>query len=150
MLQVADIAPDFSLPNQHGVIVNLSDFRGRKVVLFFYPQDDTPACTKEVCSFRDCYPQFEEKNIVLLGISFDNKKSHQKFIAKFSLPFQLLSDIDTKVATKYGTYGEKMLYGRKFMSIHRTTFIIDENGKITHIFKKVKPVNHAKEVLKVL
>lgn len=150
MLQVGDIAPEFSLPNQNGVIVNLSDFRGQKVIVYFYPKDDTPSCTKEACSFRDNFDQYVQQNVVILGISFDNKKSHQQFIEKFDLPFQLLSDINTKVAAKYGVYGEKIMYGKKFMGIHRTTFIIDENGRVAHIFKNVKPTHHGKEVLKKL
>jgi len=147
MLKVGDIAPDFSLPNQNGLIVRLSENQGKKVVLYFYPKDDTPGCRKEAKSFKEHFEEFEQKNVILFGISFDNRISHQHFIDKFDLPFQLLSDINTKVAAKYSVYGEKVLYGRKFMGIHRTTFVINENGKIANIFTNVKPANHAKEVL---
>jgi peroxiredoxin Q/BCP len=150
MLEVSDVAPDFSLPNQNGVIVNLADYLGQKVVVFFYLKDKNGKCTKEACSFRDHYHIFMEKNVEILGISFDNKKSHRQFIDKFNLPFQLLSDINTSVATQYGVYGEKKLYGRKYMSIHRTTFLIDENGIIQHVFNKVRPAYHAQDILKIL
>ncbi len=150
MLEVSELAPEFSLPNQNGVIVNLSDYRGKKVVVYFYLKDETGACTKQACSFRDCYDIFKEKNVEIFGISFDNKKSHRQFIEKYNLPFQLLSDINTNVATRYGVYREKELYGRKYMSIHRTTFLIDENGFIRHVFNKVRPAYHAKDIIKIL
>lgn len=150
MLEVAEVAPEFSLPNQNGVIVNLTDFRGKKVVVYFYLKDETSGCTKQACSFRDYHDEFKKRNVEILGISFDNKKSHRQFIEKFNLPFQLLSDINTYVATKYGVYGEKVIYGKNYMSIHRTTFLIDEDGIIEHIFRKVRPAYHAKDVLEVL
>ena len=150
MLQVGDIAPDFVLPNQDEQMVHLSDFKGKKVVLYFYPKDDTPTCTKEACSFRNHFDEFNDMNIVILGISCDPPKSHREFIEKFNLPFQLLSDINTKVASQWGAYGEKNVYGRKYMGIHRMTFIIDENRKIKYIFKKIYPTTHANEVLEKL
>jgi peroxiredoxin Q/BCP len=150
MLQVGDVAPDFVLPNQDEQMVHLSDFKGKKVVLYFYPKDDTPACTKEACSFRNRFNEFNDLNIVILGISCDPPKSHREFIEKFNLPFQLLSDSNTKVASQWGVYGEKKVYGRKYMGIHRMTFIIDENRKIKYIFKKIYPTTHANEVLEKL
>ena len=150
VLQVGDPAPDFALPNQDGKTVSLSDFRGKKLVLFFYLKDESAKCTKQVCSFRDHHDIFIEKNTEVVGISFDNRQSHKQFIEKYSLPFQLLSDSDTKVSTAYGVYGEKIMYGRKFMGIHRTTFILDEQGCISHIFKNVRPTNHAQDVLSKL
>jgi peroxiredoxin Q/BCP len=147
MLQIGDIAPDFALPNQDEQMVHLSDFKGKKVVLYFYPKDDTPACTKEACSFRNCFDKFNDLNIEILGISCDPPKSHREFIEKFNLPFQLLSDSNTKVASEWGAYGEKNAYGRKYMGIHRLTFIIDEDGMINHIFEKVYPTTHANDVL---
>ena len=150
MIKVGDMAPDFALPNQKGVKIKLSDFLGNKVVIYFYTKDDSPKCTKQACSFRDNFQKFKQNDIVILGISFDNYKSHKQFIEKFSLPFQLLSDNDTKIATKYGIYGEKIAYGRKFMGIQRTTFIVDEQGIIIDILKDVKPLNHAVDVLEKL
>ena len=150
MLQVGDIAPDFVLPNQDEKMIHLSDFAGQKVVVYFYPKDDTPACTKEACSFRNYFSRFQEEKAVILGISCDSPKSHREFIEKFNLPFQLLSDATTKVASQWGVYGEKNVYGRKYMGIHRMTFIIDEEQKISCIFEKVSPANHALEVLEKL
>jgi len=147
MLQIGEIAPDFSLPNQDGEIVHLSDFEGKKIIIYFYLKNDTPACNKQACSFRDRFKDFEALNAAILGISCDSSRSHQEFIEKFNLPFQLLSDINTKVASEWGVYGEKNVYGRKYMGIHRMTFIVDEQGKIQHIFKKVTPSSHAREVL---
>ncbi len=149
-LQVGDPAPDFALPNQDGKKMNLADYRGKNVVIFFYLKDDSAKCTKQVCSFRDHQETFTEKNSVIVGISFDSRDSHKQFIEKFSLQFDLLSDSDTKVSTVFGVYGEKIMYGRKFMGIHRTTFILDEEGAIKHILKNVRPTNHALEVLKLL
>jgi peroxiredoxin Q/BCP len=147
MLQIGDVAPDFSLPNQDGEIVHLSDFEGKKIIVYFYLKNDTPACNKQACSFRNQFKDFEARNAIILGISCDAPKSHREFIEKFDLPFQLLSDPNTKVASEWGVYGEKNVYGRKYMGIHRMTFIIDEQGKIQHIFKKVSPSSHAREVL---
>jgi peroxiredoxin Q/BCP len=150
MLQIGDIAPDFALPNQDEQMVHLSDFKGKKVVLYFYPKDDTPNCTKEACSFRNRFNEFCELDITILGISCDPPKSHREFIEKFNLPFQLLSDSNTKVASQWGAYGEKNAYGRKYMGIHRVTFIIDEKREIKYIFKKIYPSTHANDVLERL
>jgi peroxiredoxin Q/BCP len=147
MLQKGEVAPDFSLPNQDNEIIHLSDFIGKKVIIYFYPKDDTPACTREACSFRNRFKDFEALNTIILGISCDSPKSHREFIEKFNLPFQLLSDTNTKVASEWGAYGEKNAYGRKYMGIHRMTFIVDEQRKIQHIFKRISPTSHAGEVL---
>jgi thioredoxin-dependent peroxiredoxin len=147
-LKEGDSAPDFVAADQHGNKVKLSDFRGGRVVLYFYPKDDTPGCTKEACSFRDADDVYAEKGIKVLGVSTDSEKSHQKFIAKFNLPFTLLADTDKKIVNDYGVYGEKSLYGRKYMGVNRMTFLIDEDGKIVKIFKKVNVSEHADEVLK--
>ncbi len=150
MLQIGELAPDFSLPNQDNAIVRLSEYSGKKVVVYFYLNDDMPGCTKQACSFRDRYLDFQKREIEILGISCDLPNSHKSFIDKFNLPFQLLSDSDTKIANKWGVYGEKKVYGRKFMGIHRTTFIIDEQGRVAHVFKKVTPSTHARDVLNKL
>jgi len=147
MLQIGDVAPDFSLPNQDGEPVHLSDFEGKKVIVYFYLKNDTPACNKQACSFRDRFSDFVARNAVILGISCDSPKSHREFIEKFGLPFQLLSDTNTKVASEWGVYGEKNVYGRKYMGIYRTTFLVNEQRKIQYIFKKVSPSHHAREVL---
>jgi len=148
MLKEGDIAPDFKAKNQDGKEIKLSDFRGHKVVLYFYPKDDTPGCTKEACSFRDTFESFKAKGIKVLGVSTDDEKSHQKFISKYNLPFDLLADTDKSIVSAYGVYGEKSMYGKKYFGVNRTTFLIDENGKIKKIFEKVKPEGHAEEVLK--
>jgi peroxiredoxin Q/BCP len=137
ILQENDMAPNFIAKDQDGNEVNLADLRGSRVVLYFYPKDDTPGCTKEACSFRDADEVYAEKGIKVFGVSTDSEKSHQKFIAKFNLPFTLLADTDKKIVNDYGVYGEKSLYGRKYMGVNRMTFLIDENGKIVKIFKKV-------------
>jgi peroxiredoxin Q/BCP len=147
MLNEGDTAPDFTVKDQDGNDVKLSDFRGQKVVLYFYPKDDTPGCTKEACSFRDADDVYAEKGIKVFGVSTDSEKSHQKFISKYSLPFTLLADTDKKIVNDYGVYAEKSLYGRKYMGVNRTTFLIDEEGKIVKIFKKVNVSEHAQEVL---
>lgn len=140
-------APDFSVNDAEGKSVRLKDLRGKKVVLYFYPKDDTPGCTKEACSFRDSFAKFKRRGIEVLGVSLDNEKSHQKFIKKFDLPFRLLADTNRAIANAYGTYGEKKFMGRTYMGIYRMTFLIDEKGKIKKIFSKVKPEEHAEEVL---
>jgi peroxiredoxin Q/BCP len=149
-LQVGDPAPDFSLPDGEGNIVNLADLRGRRVILYFYPKDDTPGCTKEACGFRDIYPALQELGVVVLGVSPDGGKAHQKFTAKFQLPFPLLSDEGGKVGTAYDSYGLKKMMGREYMGMMRHTFIIGADGRIEYIFKKVKPETHAQEILAVL
>ncbi|MGD9561703.1 MAG: thioredoxin-dependent thiol peroxidase [Pyrinomonadaceae bacterium] len=147
MVKEGTKAPDFTARNQDGEKVKLSDLKGQKVVLYFYPKDDTPGCTKEACSFRDADDVFAEKGIKVFGVSTDDEKSHQKFISKFSLPFDLLADTDKKIVEKYGVWGEKSMYGRTYMGTMRKTFLIDEEGKIVKIFDKVKVAEHADEVL---
>ncbi len=147
MLKEGDDAPDFTTKNQNGEDVRLADLRGTRAVLYFYPKDDTPGCTKEACSLRDSFDIFEEKGIKIFGVSTDSEKSHQKFISKYSLPFDLLADTEKELVNAYGVYSEKMNYGKKYMGINRTTFLIDEDGKIAKIFKKVKVDEHADEVL---
>ena len=146
-LKEGDKAPDFAVSDSQGNRVRLKDLRGKKVVLFFYPKDDTPGCTKEACSFRDSFAQFKKRKIEVLGVSLDSEKSHQKFIKKFDLPFRLLADTERAISEGYGTYGEKKFMGRTYMGNHRMTFLIDEKGKIKKIFGKVKPEEHAAEVL---
>lgn len=146
-LQVGDTAPDFKVENQSGELVSLSDFKGKKIVLFFYPKDNTPTCTKEACNLRDNYQVFKEKGYEILGISSDSGKSHQKFIDKYELPYPLLADTDKKVHEAYGTWVEKSMYGRKYMGTARTTFVIDENGQIENIISKVKAVAHTEQIL---
>jgi peroxiredoxin Q/BCP len=147
MLKEGDKAPDFKTIDQDGNPVKLSDLRGQKVVLFFYPKDNTPGCTREACSFRDAFSKFKENGIKVLGVSLDSEASHKKFIAKYDLPFTLLADTDRSVSEAFGTYGQKQFMGRKFMGINRMTFLIDENGRIKKVFPKVKPDAHAEEVL---
>jgi peroxiredoxin Q/BCP len=147
MVKEGATAPAFKTTNTNGESVSLKDFRGQKVVLYFYPKDDTPGCTKEACSFRDGFSKFKKRGITILGVSPDSEKSHQKFTAKYKLPFTLLADTDHSIANAYGVYGEKKFMGRTYMGIHRTTFLIDEKGKIRKVFEKVKPDDHADEVL---
>lgn len=150
MLQAGDKAPDFTLSDSDGNNISLGDFKGKKVVLFFYPKDDTPGCTQEACDFRDRYTVFSEKNAVILGISKDGSKSHVKFRDKFNLPFILLSDENTEVMQKYDVWKEKSMYGKKYMGAIRTTFIIDEKGIIEKVYKNVKVKDHAEEVLSAI
>ncbi|MBP2674807.1 MAG: Alkyl hydroperoxide reductase [Deltaproteobacteria bacterium] len=146
-LKEGDKAPEFSLADAGGRKVKLSDFAGRKVVLYFYPKDDTPGCTTEACEFRDLQGSFAGKNAAVVGISPDSPESHAKFAGKFSLPFTLLCDPSHETAEKYGAWGEKSLYGKTSMGILRTTVIIDEGGRVERIFRKVKAAGHAAEVL---
>lgn len=143
-------APDFKLPASNGQTINLKDLKGKNVVIYFYPKDDTPGCTVEACGFRDIYKEIEKQNAVILGVSPDGLKSHDNFIQKFKLPFTLLADEDKKMAQDYGVWVEKSMYGKKYMGVARTTFIIDADGKIVKIFEKVKPEDHDKEVLEAL
>jgi peroxiredoxin Q/BCP len=143
-------APAFSLTDQDGKTVKLADFKGKPVVLFFYPKDNTTGCTAEACAFRDDFAKLKKRGAVVLGVSPDSAASHQKFIAKFSLPFPLLVDADHAVAEKYGAWGEKSLYGRKYLGIIRSTFLIDEGGKLKKIWPKVKVAGHNEEVLAAL
>ena len=147
MLKEGSTAPAFTTTDGEGNSVRLKDLRGQKVVLYFYPKDDTPGCTREACSFRDTFADFEKAGIKVLGISPDKETSHQKFARKFDLPFTLLTDADHAISETYGTYGEKKFMGRTYMGVKRMTFLIDEKGKIRKIFEKVKPDEHAREVL---
>ena len=143
-------APDFTLADQEGNKVKLSSFKGKKVVLYFYPKDDTPGCTKEACNFRDKIGSLKKSNVVVLGVSNDDEESHQKFIAKYSLPFTLLADTDKEVSKAYGVYELKNFMGKKYYGIVRSTFIIDEKGRIQKIFYKVNPEEHIQEVMEAV
>ena len=147
MLKEGTIAPNFTAKNANGETVRLKDLRGQKVVLYFYPKDDTPGCTKEACSFRDAFSAFKKRGIEVLGMSVDSEASHRKFTAKYKLPFTLLADPDHTIADTYGVYGEKKFMGRSYLGVKRITFLIDEKGKIRKVFEKVKPEEHAREVL---
>ncbi|HEU4753919.1 MAG TPA: thioredoxin-dependent thiol peroxidase [Armatimonadota bacterium] len=150
MLNVGDPAPDFELQDADGRTVRLSDLRGRKVILYFYPRDMTPGCTQQACDFRDRFAEIQAAGVVLLGVSPDSGKSHQKFAAKYELPFPLLADDEKRAATAYGVWKEKSLYGRSYMGIERTTFLIDEQGKLARIWPKVKVAGHGEAVLAAL
>lgn len=147
-LKPGDKAPAFSAPNENGQTLTLKDFTGKKLVLYFYPKDDTPGCTAEACSLRDNHNALLKQGFTILGVSPDNEKKHQKFIAKYELPFSLLADTDNKVATDYSVWVEKSMYGRKYMGIARTTFVIDEKGFICEIIEKVETAKHAAQILK--
>lgn len=149
-LNIGDKAPDFNLKDQSGNDVSLDSLKGKRVILYFYPKDDTPGCTVEACNFRDDFSLYTDRDTVILGVSPDGEQSHQKFIKKFDLPFSLLCDEDHSVAEKYGAWGEKNMYGRKYMGIIRTTVQIDQDGTIEKIYEKVKPKNHSKEILETL
>lgn len=146
-LQAGRKAPDFIVEDQNGKPVSLHDFKGKKVALFFYPKDNTPTCTKEACNLRDNISALKKKGIQVLGISMDTVKSHKKFGEKFSLPFPLLADTDGAVVRAYDVWGEKMLFGRTYMGIHRVTFLIDEKGKIAHTVDKVDSGDHAAQII---
>lgn len=146
-LSVGDIAPDFSLPDAMGKPVRLSDFRGQRVVLYFYPRDNTPGCTQEACGFRDRYDDFLAAGSVVLGVSADDAKSHTKFIAKYDLPFPLLCDEGGEVAARYGSYGRKKFMGKEYDGVYRHTFVIDVDGRIAGIYRQVKPEPHPAQVL---
>ncbi len=147
-IKVGDAAPDFEVNDQAGKNVKLSDFKGKKVVLYFYPKDNTPGCTAEACNLRDNYEALQKAGYVVFGVSTDNEKSHQKFIDKFELPFPLLADTDKQLHEKYGTWVEKSMYGKKYMGTARVTFVIDENGMIEEIIEKVKTKDHTAQILK--
>ncbi len=149
-LKIGDKAPDFSLKDETGQTIKLSDFKGQRVIVYFYPKDDTTGCTAQACGFRDAYVDIEEKNAVVLGISPQDEKSHTKFRTKYKLPFHLLVDIDHKVADAYGVWGQKSLYGRKYMGIIRSHFVVDEQGKLADIQFKVTPQESVKRAVAAL
>lgn len=149
-LKEGDPAPAFSVGTSGGGEISLADLKGKNVVLYFYPKDDTPGCTKEACAFRDQFAEFRKKGAVVLGVSPDSVKSHDKFVKKFELPFQLLSDDQKRIVQDYGVWGEKSFMGRKYMGTHRVTFLIGPDGRIKKIWPTVKPEEHAAEVLAAL
>lgn len=146
-LHIGDSAPDFTSTDQNGNPVKLSDYRGKKVVLYFYPKDDTSGCTAQACNLRDHYADLRAAGYEVLGVSVDNQTAHQKFIGKYDLPFTLVADTDKRVVEAYGVWQEKSMYGRKYMGTARTTFLIDENGIITNIIGKVDTKKHAEQIL---
>ncbi|MFY0253423.1 thioredoxin-dependent thiol peroxidase [Chitinophaga sp. 30R24] len=146
-LKEGEKAPVFKGKDQHGKNISLADFKGKKVVLYFYPKDMTPGCTAQACNLRDNYDELLKKGYVVVGVSTDSEQSHQKFIEKYDLPFTLLADEDKQIVHQYGVYGEKQMMGKKYDGIHRTTFLIDENGVIAHIIKKPDTKNHTEEIL---
>jgi len=149
-LKEGDQAPNFTADTSGGGRVSLSDLAGKNVILYFYPKDDTPGCTKEACAFRDSYQKFLDTGAVVLGVSTDPVKSHDKFVKKFNLPFTLLADADKKIVEAYGVWGQKSFMGRKYMGTHRVTFLIGADGRIKKIWPTVKPEEHAAEVLETL
>lgn len=149
-LKEGDKAPAFTGLNEKGEEVSLSDYQGKKLILFFYPKDNTPGCTAEACNLRDNYDQLREQGFELLGVSPDSAKKHQNFIKKYDFPFPLVADTEQKVLNLYGVWGEKQMYGRKFMGVFRTTFVINEEGVIEKIFKKVKTKAHAEQILEAV
>lgn len=150
MLKIGDKAPDFKLNDKNGTSVSLSDFLGKKTVVYFYPKDNTPGCTRQACAFAARNTEFDNKGIVVIGISKDSVESHIKFAAKYSLPFILLSDPNLEAINAYGVWKEKIMYGKKTFGVVRTTFVIDENGYIEHIMPKVKPDTNAHEILSLI
>jgi len=150
MMEEGKKAPSFELKNQNGEVISFDSLKGKDVVLYFYPKDDTSGCTKEACNFRDEFPEFSKLDAVILGVSPDSVESHKKFAGKYKLPFSLLSDEKKNVLTKYGVWQEKSMYGKKYMGVVRTTFIIDKKGIIKKIFPKVKVDDHNKEVMEAL
>ncbi len=150
MLKIGDLAPFFEGENQNGDVKKLTDFSGKKVLLYFYPKDDTPGCTKEACAFRDSFGAFEKQDVIVLGVSRDPVAKHKKFSQKYELPFDLIADESGAITESYGVWVEKSMYGRKYMGIERSTFLIDEQGKIAQKWPKVKVSNHVDEVLKAL
>ena len=150
MLATGTQAPDFTLPDQNGEMHSLSDYRGQKVVLYFYPRDNTPGCTKQACAFGELYPQFREKGAAVLGVSKDSVASHKKFEEKYGLPFTLLSDVEKEIIQAYGVWQEKKNYGKVSMGVVRTTYLIDENGVIVKAFGKVKAADNPAQMLDAL
>jgi peroxiredoxin Q/BCP len=149
-LKEGDPAPDFAAETDGAGKVSLADFKGKHVILYFYPRDNTPGCTKEACAFRDEFAEFKKKGAVVLGVSTDSTRSHARFIENYKLPFTLLADEDKKIAQAYGVWGEKKFMGMKYIGIHRVTFLIGPDGRIKKIWPKVKPAEHAAEVLEAL
>jgi len=149
-LTEGDVAPAFTVASNGGGTVSLLDYKGKNVILYFYPKDDTPGCTKEACAFRDQFAVFKKKGAVVLGVSVDPVKAHDKFVEKYKLPFTLLADVDKKIVEAYGVWGQKTFMGRKYLGVHRVTFLIGPDGKIKKIWPKVKPEEHATEVLAAL
>jgi peroxiredoxin Q/BCP len=149
-LKEGDMAPAFGARTNGGSQLSLADLKGKHVILYFYPRDDTPGCTKEACAFRDDFAEFKQKGAVVLGVSTDSVKSHAKFAAKFKLPFALLADEDRQIVEAYGVWGQKSFMGRKYLGTHRVTFLIGPDGRIKKIWPKVKPAEHAEEVLAAL
>lgn len=147
LLKEGDVAPAFSGKDQNGNTISLADYKGKKVVLYFYPKDDTPGCTKEACNLRDNYSDLQDRGFVVLGVSADTETKHQKFIDKYSLPFPLIADTEKEIIQQYKVWGEKKFMGRVYDGIHRVTYVIDENGKIEKVFKKVKTSDHAAQIL---
>ena len=147
MIEVGDLAPDFSLPSDRGEVVRLSEMRGTRVILFFYPKDDTSGCTKEACGFRDAMPSIQARGATVLGVSPDPVRSHERFRDKYGLNFPLLADEEHRVADAYGAWGTKKLYGREYEGILRSTFLIGEDGRIEKVYRKVRPADHAEEVV---
>jgi len=150
LLEVGAKAPNFQTTDQDGKPLSLADFKGQSVVLYFYPKDDTPGCTKEACGFRDGWAKFRKRKIAVVGVSVDDAKSHRKFVEKYSLPFTLAADTDKSIVKAYGVWGQKSMYGRKYMGTLRVTYLIDAKGKIAAVWPKVKPEGHAEEILKNL
>ncbi len=150
MLKEGDKAPDFELKDQNGKLHKLGDYRGKTVVLYFYPKDDTPGCTKEACSIRDGWKKLQKAGLVILGVSADSVESHSKFAAKYNLPFPLLADVERKTIQAYGAWGEKNLYGKIMQGIFRTTFIIGKSGAIEKVIGKVDTANHADQIMSTL
>jgi peroxiredoxin Q/BCP len=149
-LKEGDRAPDFSAATSGGGTISLADLKGRNVILYFYPRDDTPGCTKEACAFRDHFAEFKKQGVIVLGVSTDSAKSHDKFIAKYQLPFTLLVDDEKKIVEAYGVWGEKSFLGKKYLGTHRVTFLVGPDGRIRKVWPKVKPERHVPEVLAAL
>jgi peroxiredoxin Q/BCP len=149
-LKAGDKAPNFKGANESGETIELKDYKGKKLALFFYPKDDTPTCTKEACSLRDGYKTLQKNGIDVLGVSPDKSKKHEKFIDKYELPFSLLADTEQETLKAYGVWGPKKFMGREYVGVHRTTFLIDEKGKIEHVIEKVKSKEHADQILELL
>lgn len=150
LLKEGTVAPNFTAKNQNGEDISLTNFKGKKVILYFYPKDNTPGCTAESCNLRDNYNALIEKGFEVIGVSPDSEKSHTNFISKYELPFTLISDPDKKVLNAYGAWGEKKMYGKSYEGVLRTTYVIDEKGKIIKVFPKVKTKKHSEQILKEL